>query len=181
MLKMLSGAVAMVARAFGRGRPGWAGAEDDEINEAMQALLERRYGWHTKWGGGSGPLYHRKNGKLAFAKPGSFYPATSWGDAMKVAEECVEGGMRVNLPLRKGHCNSRHLCVRLLKMCGAVRRVPEIMCTECGDTARRFKTDAKTDGWSGLYHSRPWPHQKRFPENGWGYVGRCPSCGPSLI
>lgn len=175
MLKMLSG---WATRAFGRGRPGWASADGDEINEAMEVLLRRSYGWHTKWGGGSGPLYHRRNGNLAFAKPGSFYPESSWNDAMKAAEEVVEGGMRVDLPLRKGRCGSRHLCVRLLTMCGAERPVPEIVCEACGETARRFKKDAMAEGWSGLYHSRPWPRQKRFQVNGWGYIGRCPSCGP---
>ena len=177
MLKMLSGCVSAMAGMFGL-RTGWASAEDDEINEAMQALLEQRYGWYTKWGGGSGLLYHRRNGKLAFAKPGSFYPATSWDAAMKAAKECVEDGMKVDLPLRKGRCGSRHLCIRLLTMCKIERCVPEIVCDACGETARRFKKDARAEGWLCLYYSRPCLHQKRFPINGWGYVGMCPSCGP---
>ena len=177
MLRMLSGFASLAMRVFSR-RPDWAGADRDEINEAIKALLEREYGWHTKWGGLSGEFYHRKNGELAFAAPDRFYPSFSWDDAMKAAEECVEGGMKVNLPLRKGRCGSRHLCVRLLTMCRADRPVPEIVCEACGRTARGFRKDALAEGWLTLYHSRPWPHQKRFPENGWGFVGRCQSCGP---
>lgn len=185
MLKMLSGCVSAVAGMFGR-KADWAGADTDEINKAMQTLLERRYGWHTKCGGGSGVLYYRRDGDLAGAQPDSFYPASSWRDAMKAAKECVEGGMRVNVPLRKGRCGPRHLCVRLLTACGAERPVPEIACGACGETARRFVGDAKAEGWSALYCCRPWQAQSlytdrlstMFPENGWGYVGRCPSCVP---
>lgn len=178
MLKMLSGCVSAVARAFSRGAD-WTEADRDELNEAIQAMMEREYGWHTKWGGLSGMLYHRKNGNLAGAGPGSFYPSFSWDDTMKAVKECVEGGMRVDLRLRPGRCSPRHMCVRLLTMCGVERPVPEIMCEGCGKTARQFKKDAKADGWLHLYHSHLWTQgKKKFPVNGWGFLGRCASCGP---
>lgn len=174
MLKMLSGCMSAMARVFSQREAGWADAEDDEINEAMKSLLEQRYGWYARYRGSVGPLYHKRDGNLAYAAPQSFWPASSWNDAMKATKECVEGGMKVNLSLRKD-CRPRHLCVQLLTMCKVERPVPEIVCAACGKTARRFEKDAKADGWLGLFHSQPWSHQK-FPVNGWGYVGRCPSC-----
>lgn len=177
ILMMLSGLASAMMRAFVRRQDAdWAGADNYEIDEAMQGLLEREYGWNTERG--DGWYYRRRNGKLAAGAPGRFWPSWSWDHAIEAAKECVEGGMEVDLPLRRGCCGPRHLCVRLLTMCKADRPVPEIVCEECGRTARGFKNDAKANGWLNLYHSRPWPHQKRFPVNGWGLVGRCASCGP---
>lgn len=173
MLKMLSGCASAAARILCRSSV-WAKADNDEINEALETLMIQRYGWHAMWGN----LYHRKNGDHARATQRHFWPATSWDSAMNVAKEYIENGGRVNLTLRKGHCSPRHLSVRLLAIHGVKRPVPEILCEGCGRTERRFKKDAMADGWPQLRHVRPWPAQKMFLEDGWGYVGTCPSCGP---
>jgi len=72
---------------------------------------------------------------------------------MKAAEEIVEDGTKINLALHHGNFGSRHLCIRLLTMCGVERPVTEIACRACGGTARRFRQDAKADGWSDIYYS----------------------------
>jgi len=99
---------------------------------------------------------------------------------MKAVTEHVESGARINLSLRRGRCTPRDMCVRLLTICKEDRPVPEIACEECDKTARQFRKDALADGWFSLYYSRPWPNQRRFLINGWGFLGRCASCGPKV-
>jgi len=177
MLRMLSGLAGAAAGVLSRPRGDWSAADDGEINEAVAALLERRYGWHTRWGGSSGPLYYRGSGDLARARPGSFYPATSWDDAAKAARECAEGGMRLRVVIREGRTGPRGLCERMLAAHGAERPVPEIVCRSCRERVEAFPDEAEARGWRRGYPSRDMGSLvKRFPRRGWGFMGQCPAC-----
>lgn len=177
MLRMLSGLASAAMRVLVRPQDAdWADADDGEIDAAVARLMEREYGWHTRWGG-SGLLYHKRDGDLAFASPSSFRPATSWDCAAKAAAEYVRGGREVEVILHRGQCGPRGLCVRLLKAHRAERPAPEIVCRSCGERIEAFPEDAEGRGWRRGYPSRDLGSlTSRFPRRGWGFMGQCPSC-----
>ena len=174
MLRMLSG---LAARVLRRRRADWSAADDVEINEAVARLLEREYGWHTRWGGTVGPLYHKRDGDLAFAAPHSFRPATQWEYAVKAAAEYVRGGRRLKVTLSEARCGPRGLCLLLLAAHGAERPVPEIACRKCDARIEAFPEGAEARGWRRGYGTRDLGSLvRRFPKLGWGFMGECPAC-----
>jgi len=174
MLRMLSGLAARVLRRRGA---DWSAADDGEIDAAVARLMEREYGWHARWGGLAGPLYHKRDGSLAHTSPDRFRPATSWDCAAKAAEEYVRGGREVEVTLRRGQCGPRGLCVRLLEAHGSERPAPEISCRSCPGLVEAFPEDAEARGWRRGYPSRDLGSlARRFPRRGWGFMGQCPAC-----
>jgi hypothetical protein len=121
ILKMLSGAAAAIRRV--RRSVGWGGVTDDGINDAVRALMERRFGWYVEYGGTSGWLYYKQHHPVGASADG-FRPVWYWDYALKAARECAEGGVKVRFEFRRG-TDPRHLCEALLKASGVAPGSPE--------------------------------------------------------
>jgi len=120
ILRMLSGAAALIR---GRRSGGWGRVTDDGIDNAVKALMERRFGWYVNYGGTSGWLYY-KQGSPVHASADGFSPAKYWDYAVKVARECADGGTTVRFEFRRG-TRPRHLCEALLEASGVAPGSPE--------------------------------------------------------